>query len=309
MIVVENLTKYYGAKRALDDISFTIESGEIVGFLGLNGAGKTTALKILSGLLLPSAGRFSVGGQDGQEDPLALRQRIGFLPDRPPVYEDYTVEKMVTYAARLNGVAKSAAPSKVGTALELTDLADVAQELVSQLSHGYRQRVGIAQAIVHDPPFVILDEPISGLDPVQIKHMRDLVRGLKARHTVLLSSHILQEISQTADRILVLNHGRIVAEGTEKSLGAQLRSRRVAVSLIDDLEVARTKVSAMPGDTAVEVDTDPRGVVVAAFEAEADQDIASVVSALVAQGLSVVEVKRQGGGLESIFLQLTEDAS
>jgi ABC-2 type transport system ATP-binding protein len=220
MIQVSKLSKYYGGKRALGPVSFEIDDGETVGFLGLNGAGKTTALRILACDLRPSAGAVNVGGIDAVTDPHEVRKRIGFLPENPPLYPEMTVSAYLEFAADLRRVAKGDRTKLVGEAIEVTDLTDVSSDPIGTLSHGYRQRVGLAQAIVHKPALVILDEPTRGLDPKQIVEMRKLIHGLKDRHTVLISSHILAEVSQTCDRLLVLGQGRILGAGTEAELAA-----------------------------------------------------------------------------------------
>lgn len=220
MIQVSKLSKYYGGKRALGPVSFEIDDGETVGFLGLNGAGKTTALRILACDLRPSAGAVSVGGIDAVTDPHEVRKRIGFLPENPPLYPEMTVGAYLEFAADLRRVARGDRAKLVGEAIEVTDLTDVSADPIGTLSHGFRQRVGLAQAIVHKPALVILDEPTRGLDPKQIVEMRKLIHGLKDRHTVLISSHILAEVSQTCDRLLVLGQGRILGAGTEAELAA-----------------------------------------------------------------------------------------
>ncbi len=220
MIQVSNLTKYYGGKRALGPVSFEIDKGETVGFLGLNGAGKTTALRILACDLRPSAGAVSVGGIDALKDPHQVRKRIGFLPESPPVYQDMTVKAFLEFAAELRGVGRGDRAARVAEAVEATDLGDVVDDPITTLSHGFRQRVGVAQAVVHKPDLVILDEPTRGLDPKQIVEMRKLIHGLKDRHTVLISSHILSEVSQTCDRLLIIGQGRILGAGTEAELAA-----------------------------------------------------------------------------------------
>ena len=305
MIEAEGVHKHYGNKAALDGVSFSIATGEVVGFLGLNGAGKTTMLKILCGLLLPTAGRVVVNGIDAVSDPLALRRQIGFLPDRPPLYGELTVRQMLSYAGRLNGVDRKRIDGRVRDVLALADLDHVADDLVETLSHGYRQRVGIAQAIVHEPKLVVLDEPISGLDPAQIVAMRGLIRGLKEKHTVLLSSHILGEITHTADRILVLHGGQIVAQGTEADLvgGANKRVEIVARGQLADLE----KIGALNTDGVA----DPEAVVVegglvrirARFETAAARE--QLVRAVVENGFGVRSVADVESDLEALFLKLT----
>src|SRR5207344_3299795 len=218
MIRANNLSKFYGGKRALGPVSFEINDGETVGFLGLNGAGKTTALRILACDLRPSAGTIEVGGVDAVAEPHEVRKRIGFLPENPPLYADMIVTDYLRFAGELRGMSKAEVKRRMPEVLEITDLGDAASDPIATLSHGFRQRVGVAQAIIHDPKFLILDEPTRGLDPVQIVEMRNLVHDLKQNHTVLISSHILTEISQTCDRMLVLDKGKLVGSGTEAEL-------------------------------------------------------------------------------------------
>jgi len=218
MIRVENLTRYYGDFAALDGVSFELKEGETVGLLGLNGAGKSTTLKILAGLLMPSLGSVSVDGTDLLADPDRVRGRIGFLPEEPPLYRDMTVTAFLRHAGRIKGMSASEVESRIPAVIRSCDLLGREEQLIATLSHGYKKRVGIAQAIIHKPRLIILDEPISGLDPAQIVEMRKVVRGLADGAAVIVSSHILSEISQTCDRILVVNDGKLVAQGTEAEL-------------------------------------------------------------------------------------------
>jgi len=222
MIKVEGLTKYYGERAAIRDLSFNIEKGEVIGFLGLNGAGKSTTLKVLGCVLLPTSGRVEIDGFDVTRDPHEIRKRIGFLPDTPPLYDEMTIAGYLEFVAQLRGVSKADLAMRVNDAMKKTSLTDRKDDVIASLSHGYRQRVGVAQALVHNPRLLILDEPTSGLDPVQIVEMRDLIRQLKGEHTVLVSSHILGEISQICDRYLVIQQGEIIARGTESDLGKLL---------------------------------------------------------------------------------------
>jgi ABC-2 type transport system ATP-binding protein len=232
MIRAKDLTKFYGGKRALGPVSFEISDGETVGFLGLNGAGKTTALRILACDLRPSAGSIEVGGVDVVTDPHEVRKKIGFLPENPPIYADMRVTDYLTFAGELRGLSRDAVKKRMSDVLDLTDLHEVADDPISTLSHGFRQRVGVAQAIIHNPQFLILDEPTRGLDPVQIVEMRKLIQDLKEKHTVLISSHILTEISQTCDRLLVLGRGRVLGVGTEGELaGKESEIRSVTVTV------------------------------------------------------------------------------
>ncbi|HEY4221138.1 MAG TPA: ABC transporter ATP-binding protein [Myxococcota bacterium] len=304
MITAESVSKYYGARRALADVSFQIAEHEVVGFLGLNGAGKTTALKILCGLLIPSAGKVLVDGVDGIESPRELRKKIGFLPDRPPLYPELTVRQQLTYAGRINGVAPARIAGRVAEVLALADLSQVADDLVEWLSHGYRQRVGIAQAIIHEPRLVVLDEPISGLDPAQIVAMRGLIRGLKEKHTVLLSSHILGEIAQTVDRILVLHEGRIVAQGTE----SELARGRASVEVIarGNADIAKAALTGIAGITEVSCAAHGEGTIRVVANVTGDSVREAAVKALVDKGLGVRSVNDAAGDLESVFLKLTK---
>ena len=218
MIEVSGISKFYGQKKAVENLNFSINEGEIVGLLGLNGAGKSTILKVLGCFLLPSQGEAKVGAYSVTHDSHKVRQLIGYLPDRPPLYKEMTVEDYLVFVAKLKDTPTSLVSQYVGEAIEHTNLEDVRFRTLEQLSHGYQQRVGIAQAIVHKPKVLILDEPINGLDPIQIAEMRDLILSLKGRHTVILSSHILSEITKTCDRILVIDQGELVAQGTESEL-------------------------------------------------------------------------------------------
>ena len=239
MIRATNLTKLYGGRRALGPVSFEIADGETVGFLVLNGAGKTTALRILACDLRPSAGTIDVGGVDAIAEPHEVRKRIGFLPENPPLYMDMNVIEYLTYAGELRSMSKADVKRRMPDVLDITDLKDVAYDVIGTLSHGYRQRVGVGQAIIHQPKFLILDEPTRGLDPVQIVEMRNLIHDLKQNHTVLISSHILTEISQTCDRLLVLGKGHMLAEGSE----AELAGRKDDIQQITVMVRASDKTS------------------------------------------------------------------
>lgn len=232
MVHLDGVTKYYGPKRALGPVSFEIAKGDTVGFLGLNGVGKTTLLRILACGLRPSSGTVRIDGLDVLRDPHEVRKRVGYLPETPPVYGDMTVGDYLAFAGRIKGMSREAVARRVPEVEEYARVAEVDGVLARHLSQGYRQRVGVAQAIIHDPELLILDEPTHDLDPVQIREMRGMIRELKDSHTILISSHILPEISETCDRLLVLDDGEIVASGTEAELGeGLLRSRRLAVTV------------------------------------------------------------------------------
>jgi ABC-2 type transport system ATP-binding protein len=248
MIRATNLSKFYGGKRALGPLSFEISDGETVGFLGLNGAGKTTALRILACDLRPSAGTIEVGGIDVIASPHEVRKRIGFLPENPPLYTEMEVHDYLIFAGEIRGMTRAELKRRIPEVIEIADLGDVEHDQIGTLSHGYRQRVGVAQAIIHQPKFLILDEPTRGLDPVQIVEMRNLIHDLKQNHTVLISSHILTEISQTCDRLLVLGRGKLLGSGTEAELSAtEEEIWQITVTVRSNGDDAKTKASKVLG--------------------------------------------------------------
>jgi len=307
MIEVKGLTKYYGEHAAIRDLNFAIDRGEVIGFLGLNGAGKTTTLKVLGCVLLPTAGQVTVDGIDIARDPHEIRRRIGFLPDTPPLYSEMTVGRYLTFAAELRGVPRLEAAKAVAEAEEKTAIRDHDGELISSLSHGYRQRVGVAQALVHKPKLLILDEPTSGLDPVQIVEMRQTIHLLKGDHTILLSSHILSEISQTCDRLLVIQHGEIVAQGSERDLAKSLGGGgtievEVAAPSARAIEIARTVAGI--GECTVLREGD--GVALISMKGSPDLR-PQVARALVGGGVDLLRIDRGAARLESIFLKLTAE--
>jgi ABC-2 type transport system ATP-binding protein len=305
MIQVEGLTKYYGEHAAIRDVGFTIGKGEVIGFLGLNGAGKTTTLKILGCVLLPTSGRVVIDGYDAVRDPHEVRKRIGFLPDTPPLYDEMTVGEYLSFVAQLRGVPAAETRAHVTEAEEKTGLREVDTALISTLSHGYRQRVGVAQALVHRPAFLILDEPTSGLDPAQIRGMRELIRGLKGAHTVLVSSHILPEISETCDRLLIVHGGQLVAQGAEHELASKLSGGSIEVEVRGDRAKALEVLTGIGTAHVVRED----GPVVS-LRVEASPELRPrVAQALVGAGLELLRLDRGTERLENIFLRLTQQGT
>lgn len=305
MIQVEGLTKYYGERAAVRNLTFNIDRGEVIGFLGLNGAGKSTTLKVLGCVLLPTSGRVLIDGYDVTQEPHEIRKRIGFLPDTPPLYEEMTVQDYLRFVAQLRGVASASVAARVGEAMEKTALVERQDDVIAGLSHGYRQRVGVAQALVHKPRLLILDEPTSGLDPVQIVEMRELIRQLKGEHTVLISSHILGEISHICDRYLVIQQGEIIATGTESDLAALAGdATTVELEVHGDAHQVLNVVNRVEGVTQANVEL-VRGLAVTLQVKGRGELRPALVKALVAANVDVLRLDKSTARLENIFLQLT----
>lgn len=312
MVRAFGLTKFYGGKRALGPIDFAIEQGESIGFLGLNGAGKTTLLRIIAGDLRPSAGSLVVNGSDAVRDPLAVRRLVGFLPELPPVYPDMPVREYLRFAGRLRGLDEQRLERRIDEVEALTHLGEVAGELIRHLSQGYRQRVGLAQAVIHEPPLLILDEPTHDLDPAQIVEMRALLSSLKDSHTILISSHNLPEISETCDRLFVIDGGEIVATGSEAELSARLLdAQRIDVTVRPPADAAdREEAFASIVDCIRRVDAVREVEPVGGEEGlrvtvESDEDRrAEICRALVEAEYAVIGLERSRRKLESVFLEL-----
>jgi ABC-2 type transport system ATP-binding protein len=309
VIEIQALTKFYGDRKAVGPLSFSIAKGEIVGLLGLNGAGKTTTLRVLACDLLPSSGSVRIDGLDVVDNPDEVRARVGYLPDHPPLYDEMTVNEYLVFAAQLRGVPLEDCESRVKEVLEATALTAVRDDVITTLSHGYRQRVGIAQAVVHKPALVVLDEPIAGLDPVQIVEMRDLVRSLRHEHTTIISSHILSEISETCDRILVIREGEIVASGTESELSSRLlEGGRVVVTIRGDAAQAKRVLASVKGVREIgTLEPAEPGADIATLQIDAERDVREdVCRTLILGNIGVLEISRSERELESIFLRLAK---
>ena len=307
MIEVEGLTKRYGRATAVDGVSFKVEKGEILGFLGPNGAGKTTTMRILTCYLPPTEGSARVAGHDVFSQPMEVKKRVGYLPETPPLYPDMTVRDYLDFCAKIKGVAGGERKTRVADAIEKCRVGDVRDKLIAKLSKGYRQRVGLAQAILHNPDVLILDEPTAGLDPKQIIETRDLIRGLGGSHTVVLSTHILPEVSMTCGRVVIINKGRVVAEDTPDNLTRRLKGAGTTrVEVRGDEAQVLEAVSAVPGVIAAHARGVRDGIAVVDVEAEAGRDVrAELAAAVVGKGFGLVGLSQLGMSLEEIFLHLT----
>lgn len=303
LIEVHGLSKFYGKHAAVDGVSFKIKEGEIIGLLGLNGAGKSTILKILGSFLLPSAGKAYMAGKSVEEDADRVRELIGYLPDRPPLYDEMKVVPYLKFVAKLKNVEASQIDERVADVLRKTNLEEVAWQPLGELSHGFKQRVGIAQALIHNPSIIILDEPINGLDPVQIVEMRDLILSLRGKHTVILSSHILSEITRTCDRILIIDKGRLVAEGNEADLEKNFaRSMRITAQYIGNAnEEDLKKISGV--NKLFVVDGATPGTKQMTLDCEHDVR-GKIAKSLVQSGAELLELGRESDGLETVFMNL-----
>lgn len=318
MIEVEHLSKTYGSTPGIQDVTFSVEAGEIVGFLGPNGAGKTTTMRILTGYLPATSGTARIAGYDVHENSLAVRQRIGYLPETPPLYPEMTVEGFLYFVARIKGVSAGDRSRQVTAAIERCNLQEKRRVLIRKLSKGFRQRVGIAQAIVHDPPAIILDEPTVGLDPRQIIEVRNLIKSLAGSHTIILSTHILPEVSMTCNRVAIINRGKVVATNTPENLMAQLAGGSGYELEIDgDATAAQQLLQLVPGVRLIEsipsirADADTPILenrsclrVISEPGAEPGRDIIAV---LVGMEVGVYEMRRTQATLEDVFLELTTE--
>jgi ABC-2 type transport system ATP-binding protein len=312
VIEVQHLTKRYGPFTAVDDVSFKAEKGEILGFLGPNGAGKTTTMRVLTGYMPASEGKAMVAGYDVSEQPIEAKRRTGYLPETPPLYPDMTVSDYLTFCARIKGVPRSERKSRLATVMERTKIADVAERHCAKLSKGYRQRVGLAQALLHNPEVLILDEPTAGLDPKQIIETRRLIKELGGDHTVILSTHILPEVSQTCSRIVIINKGRVVAVDTPDNLTARLRGSQTMYVQVDAMGAdAESAIRAVPGITRVVASDKRDNVAGYEVESETGRDVRRELAAtVVGRGWGLLELRPMRMSLEEIFLQvITEDAA
>jgi ABC-2 type transport system ATP-binding protein len=307
MIEVDSLTKDYAGRLVLKDVSFSVEKGEILGFLGPNGAGKTTTMRILTGYLPPTSGSASIAGFDVDQQSIEARRHIGYLPESVPLYRELTVHDYLDFVARLRGISRESRPGKISLAMEKANLSEVSGRIIGKLSKGFRQRVGIAQAVIHEPDVMILDEPTEGLDPRQRSETRTLIRELGKEHTVILSTHILPEVEATCDRVLIINDGSIVASDTPAGLGGKMkRGQRLEILVVAEEDHVRLALQSLPGVVSVRTEPQPENRRLVLVEGEPDVELRNrVARALVTADIDLFELRAESISLEDIFLRLT----
>ena len=309
MIEVQHLTKRYGPVTAVDDVSFTVERGEILGFLGPNGAGKTTTMRVLTGYMPPTAGKAIVAGYDVFDHPIEAKRRTGYLPETPPLYPEMSVRDYLLFVSKIKGVPRGERKARVEEMMRKTHVDDMANRHCGKLSKGYRQRVGLAQALMHNPDVLILDEPTAGLDPKQIIETRQLIRSLAGDHTIILSTHILPEVSQTCQRVVIINRGKVVAVDTPDNLTARLRGSETMYLQVDSAGADVSSVlQRVTGVTRVAISDTRQQVVGYEVDSEAGRDVRrELAAAIVGRGWGLLEMRPMRMSLEEIFLHVTTE--
>jgi ABC-2 type transport system ATP-binding protein len=305
VIEVKELTRYYGPKQAISNVSFKVKKGEILGLLGPNAAGKTTTMRILTCYMPPTSGTATVGGYDIFEQSLDIRKITGYLPENPPLYSDLTVEDYLKFVAKIKGIEKKRIKAEVDSVVEKTTIGDVRSRVIGKLSKGFKQRVGLAQTLLNNPQVVIFDEPTVGLDPKQIIEIRELIKKLKGEHTIILSSHILPEVEQTCERVVIISEGKVVAEDTPENLMSRMRGVERIILEVDSAEQNLRQVLKSFGDIkSIQVDKGNKGLLKVTVESNRDlrKDLAR---ALVNGNIGLYEIYTDRVTLEDIFLQLT----
>ncbi len=308
MIEVNNLTRFYGNHPAITNISFNVQKGEVLGFLGPNAAGKTTTMRILTCYMPATSGTAKIAGFDVFENSMEVRKRIGYLPENPPLYLDMTVESYLDFVAKIKGVEPKQREKSIDRVLDLTSIADLRKTIIAKLSKGYRQRVGLAQALIHNPEVLILDEPTVGLDPKQIIEVRKLIRGLGGEHTIILCSHILPEVSQTCGRVLIIDEGKVVAEDTPDNLTERLQSsEKIFVQVDAPPKELVEKLKQIPGVYQVTHEKELKDSHSFTIESSRETDLRrQIAAAIVANGWGLLELRPIGMSLEEVFLRLTQ---
>ena len=305
MIEVQGLTKIYGGLTAIDDVSFAVDKGEILGFLGPNGAGKTTTMRILAGSLGATRGTATVGGHEVHGQPREVKKRLGYMPEFPPLYTSMTVNGYLDFAASIKGVPRAKRKQAVDRAVGLCGLGKSRKRVIGQLSKGYRQRVGLAQALVHEPEILILDEPTTGLDPAQISEVRKVIKGLGGEHTVILSTHILPEVTMTCDRVVIIDRGRIIAEDSEQGLARRvLAQRSLVVQVARPDEACEQALAAVDGVQGTEVEKGGYRLLIG--DSDPREEVSSIV---VDGGWGLLEQRVVSASLEEIYLKLVGGAA
>ena len=299
LVQVENLSRYYQNLRAINHLSFTLNAGEVLGFLGPNGAGKSTTMQVISGNLAPSEGEVSIAGHDIIEAPREAKRQIGYLPEHPPLYRDASVDEYLRYCARLHGIARQQVSAAVDRVMAQCGLQESGRRLIANLSKGYQQRVGIAQAIIHNPPVVILDEPTVGLDPIQIREIRELIRSLGSEHSVILSTHILSEVQATCDRVQIIRAGELIYNASTESLN---QGHEVSVRVALRKAITADALTAIAGVDHAEALGDGRFRLM--LDADASPD--ALVTHAVEQQWGLYELIPEQQSLEDLFIELTQ---
>ena len=309
MIKVEHLTKRYGLLTAIKDVTFEVNKGEILGFLGPNGAGKTTTMRILSGFFPATEGKATVAGFDVFEEPLEAKRRVGYMPENPPLYTEMSVDAYLKFVATIKGIERGSTTARLEEVKGRLGLQDHGERLIKHLSKGFRQRVGLAQSLIHDPEVLILDEPTIGLDPRQINEFRELIRSLRGEHTLILSTHILPEVSMTCDRVIIISNGQIVAIDTPQNLISQMRGgERITLEVAGSVEGLPSLLHEIPQVQKVVISEATNGHHPITVEADGQTEIRHLVSQKVIQaGLELYQLKTEAVSLEDVFLKLTTE--
>jgi ABC-2 type transport system ATP-binding protein len=305
VIEVNDLTRFYGQKRAISNVTFKVKKGEILGLLGPNAAGKTTTMRILTCYMPPTAGSATVGGYDIFEQSMEVRQITGYLPENPPLYTELTVKDYLLFVAQIKGVEKSKISAEIETVVEKASIGDVKNRVIGKLSKGFKQRVGLAQCLLNNPQVVILDEPTVGLDPKQIIDIRELIKNLKGDHTIILSSHILPEVEQTCERVVIISEGEVVAEDTPVNLTSRMKGgERVLLELEGDEKQVKDLFQSFSDVTAVKVSKGTSGLL--KVEVESKKDLRKeYAQAIISKNMGLLEMQSDKVTLEDIFLHLT----
>jgi ABC-2 type transport system ATP-binding protein len=309
VIEVEHVSKAFNGRKAVDDVSFKVEKGEVLGFLGPNGAGKTTTMRILTCYMPATEGTARIAGYDVFEESIEVRKRIGYLPENPPIYPEMTVDSYLNFVARIKGTRSNQRKSQVAESIEKCNLGDVRNRIIGKLSKGYKQRVGLAQALLNNPEVLILDEPTIGLDPKQIHEVRDLIKGLASSHTVILSTHILPEVSMTCNRVVIINKGKLVAIDTPEGLARQMKgAEKISLTIDGPMEAVREKILAIEGVLNIQADVTSVPFPIYSVECKLNTDLRRDLAATVVnQGWGLLDLRSVPMSLEDVFINLTTE--